>query len=427
MSLRTKSNSLLEIELSADTQGTVISAEGVSVQYRVPQERIGTFKEYMIRYIQRQIKHNTFLALDNISLSVNQGEVFGIIGENGAGKSTLLKLIAKVLKPSRGRIWVKGRVAPLLEVGAGFHPELTGRENVYLNGAMLGFTQQEMDERFQQIVDFAELWDFIDAPLRTYSSGMWARLGFAVATDVDPDILIVDEILSVGDENFQRKSSERIAAFREKGATILLVSHNMSLIEEMCDRAVLFDHGKVVTVGTAKAVVNSYLERVRGEESQRLAEQGILNENNRWGNQTIQIETVRILGDNGKDQSVFHTGETLILEYEYYAREPIEAPIFGVAIHRQDGVHITGPNTAFANLKVGRVKGKGKISYTINNLPFLEGLYRFSVAVTNSSDTEMFDYHDRVYAFRVDNHGWDVVEKYGMITLGGEWQHSLSS
>jgi len=417
----------MDKELTADTLGTVINVDGVSVQYRVPQERIGTFKEYMIRYIQRQIKHNTFLALDNISLNVNRGEVFGIIGENGAGKSTLLKLIAKVLRPTRGRIWVKGRVAPLLEVGAGFHPELTGRENVYLNGAMLGFTQKEMDKRFQQIVDFAELWDFIDAPLRTYSSGMWARLGFAVATDVDPDILIVDEILSVGDENFQRKSSERIAAFREKGATILLVSHNMSLIEEMCDRAVLFDHGKVVTIGTTKAVVNSYLERVRGEESQRLAEQGILNENNRWGNQTIQIEAAKILGGDGKEQSVFHTGETLILEFEYRAHKPIEEPIFGVAIHRQDGVHITGPNTTFANFKVGNVTGKGKISYTIDSLPFLEGLYRFSVAATNSSDAEMFDYHDRVYAFRIDNHGWDVAEKYGMITLGGEWRHSHSS
>jgi ABC-type sugar transport system ATPase subunit len=244
---------------------------------------------------------------------------------------------------------------------------------------------------------------------------------------VDPDILIVDEILSVGDENFQRKSSERIAAFREKGATILLVSHNMSLIEKMCDRAVLFDHGKVVTIGTTKAVVNSYLERVRGEESQRLAEQGILNENNRWGNQTIQIEAAKILGSDGKEQSVFHTGETLILEFEYRAHKPIEEPIFGVAIHRQDGVHITGPNTTFANFKVGNVTGKGKISYTIDSLPFLEGLYRFSVAATNSSDAEMFDYHDRVYAFRIDNHGWDVAEKYGMITLGGEWRHSHSS
>ncbi len=426
MNSRTKSNYEMDKMRSTDTQSAVICAEGVSVQYRVPQERIGTFKEYMIRYMQRQITHNTFLALDDISLTVNQVEVFGIIGENGAGKSTLLKLIARVLKPSQGRIWVKGRVAPLLEVGAGFHPELTGRENIYLNGALLGFTQKEMDDRFQHIVDFAELWDFIDAPLRTYSSGMWARLGFAVATDVDPDILIVDEILSVGDENFQRKSSERIAAFREKGATILLVSHNMSLIEEICDRAALFEHGHVVTIGSAKAVVNSYLERVRGEESQRLAGQGMLNENNRWGNQTIQIETVKILGADGKEQSVFHTGETLICEFEYFARESIKEPIFGVAIHRQDGVHISGPNTAFSNLKVGNVNGGGKISYAINNLPLLEGLYRFSVAATNSTDTEMFDYHDRVYAFRVDNHGWDIAEKYGMITLSGEWQHSLS-
>ena len=196
-----------------------------------PQERIGTFKEYMIRWLQGKVQHSTFWALRDLDLTIQRGEVFGLIGQNGAGKSTLLKIIARVLRPSRGRVWVRGRVAPLLEVGAGFHPELTGRENIYLNGAMLGFSRAEMDAKFKDIVDFAELWDFIDAPLRTYSSGMWARLGFAVATDVDPDILIVDEILSVGDEAFQRKSAERIDTFRERGR-----HHSAGLTQSGADR-----------------------------------------------------------------------------------------------------------------------------------------------------------------------------------------------
>ncbi len=181
----------------------------------------------MIRWVQGKVKHRTFLALQDVNLSILKGEVFGLVGQNGAGKSTLLKLVARVLRPSSGRITVKGSVAPLLEIGAGFHPELTGRENVFLNGAMLGFTQEEMEEKFPRIVDFAELGDFIEAPLRTYSSGMWARLGFAVATETQPEVLIVDEILSVGDEAFQHKSLERIQSFQADGATILLVSHSM--------------------------------------------------------------------------------------------------------------------------------------------------------------------------------------------------------
>ena len=227
------------------TPDDIIRLDNVSVNYRVAQERIGTFKEYAICWLKGQIRHQNFRALDDISLDVKRGEVFGLIGKNGAGKSTLLKLVARVLRPTTGRVWVKGRVAPLLEVGAGFHPELTGRENIYLYGAMLGFTRREMDAKFERIVEFAELGDFIEAPLRTYSSGMWARLGFAVATDTQPEVLIVDEVLSVGDEAFQRKSFERIQSFREQGATILLVSHNMDAIENMCQRAVWLDHGKV--------------------------------------------------------------------------------------------------------------------------------------------------------------------------------------
>jgi ABC-2 type transport system ATP-binding protein/lipopolysaccharide transport system ATP-binding protein len=238
----------------------VVNFDKVGVRYRIPSERISSFKEYSIRWIQRKVAHRDFWALRDVNLSVDRGETFGLIGPNGAGKSTLLKLIARVFKPTSGRVVVRGQVAPLLEFGAGFHPELTGRENIYLNGALLGFSRQEMEEKFKGIVDFAELWDFIDVPLRTYSSGMWARLGFAVATDVDADILLVDEVLSVGDESFQRKSSTRMQEFRDRGTSSVLVSHNMDMIIKMCDRTAWLDHGQIKAVGKTSEVVQAYLK-----------------------------------------------------------------------------------------------------------------------------------------------------------------------
>lgn len=235
-----------------------VRLENVGVRYRVADERIGTFKEYMIRWLKRRIQHRHFWALQDINLSIFKGETIGLIGHNGAGKSTLLKLVARVLRPTTGRVLVNGQVAPLLEFGAGFHPELTGRENVFLNGALLGYSRQEMEEKFNRIVDFAELWHFIDAPVRTYSSGMTARLGFAVATDIQPDILIIDEVLAVGDESFQRKSAGRMEEFRQRGATILFVSHNMKTIEEMCHRAIWIDHGQLKTIGPVDEVIQAY-------------------------------------------------------------------------------------------------------------------------------------------------------------------------
>jgi len=242
----------------SDNRETVIRLDKVSVRYRLPEERIGTFKEYMIRLLQRRMKYNSFLALNEVDINVQKGEIFGIVGRNGAGKSTLLKVISRVLVPTEGRVWIKGRVSPLLELGAGFHSELTGRENVFLNGTLLGHPLREIESHMEEIIEFAELGAFIDAPLRTYSSGMVARLGFAVATTWKPEILILDEVLSVGDEAFQLKCQKRMEAFKKEQVTTLIVTHSMQTVEALCTRAAWIDHGIVKSVGTPDEVIQEY-------------------------------------------------------------------------------------------------------------------------------------------------------------------------
>lgn len=238
----------------------------VSVCYRMPNERITTLKEQIIRSItRRKVKYQEFWALNNVNLKIFRGERVALIGRNGAGKSTLLKVIARVQRPSTGRVWVRGNVAPLIELGAGFHSELTGRENIFLNGAMLGFSRAQMQKKFDSIVEFSELAPFIDSPLRTYSSGMTARLGFAVAADADPDILIIDEALAVGDEAFQKKCIERMYSFRDQGTTILYVTHTLDKVHELCDRAIWLDEGQVRYYGETLRAVDMYRESL--EES----------------------------------------------------------------------------------------------------------------------------------------------------------------
>lgn len=238
--------------------GNIISCQNVSVCYRIPQEQIRTFKEFAIRRIKGKVKFEKLLALNDVNLNVKKGEVFGLIGANGAGKTTLLRLVARVMRPTNGRIVVLGRVAPLLAMGAGFHTELTGRENIYLNGALLGLNRHQIDERFEEIVAFSELENFIEAPLRTYSSGMISRLGFAIATTEMPDILILDEVLSVGDIAFQEKSRDRIHHFQHQGATTLFVSHSMNMVENLCDRVAWLDHGKIKKIGESKEIVELF-------------------------------------------------------------------------------------------------------------------------------------------------------------------------
>ncbi len=232
--------------------------QDVSVRYRAPEERIGTLKEYAIRQLQRQVRLKEFWALRNVNLEIRHGEIFGIIGRNGAGKSTLLKVISRVLVPTHGRVWIKGKVAPLLELGAGFHPELTGRENIFLNGTLLGHARREVEAHLGEIIEFAELGAFIEAPLRTYSSGMVGRLGFAVATSWQPEILILDEVMSVGDEAFRRKCQSRMQDFRNQGTTTLLVTHDMITLEALCSRAAWLEQGEIRITGNVGDVIAAY-------------------------------------------------------------------------------------------------------------------------------------------------------------------------
>lgn len=240
----------------------VVVLQNVSVRYRSPDKPFWSFKEFAIRFVERKVNYSDFWALKEVSLEVMQGETFGIIGRNGAGKSTLLKLVSRVLAPTNGRIVTRGKVAPLLELGAGFHAELTGRENIFLNGALLGHTQNEINAHVPEILEFAQIDGYIDAPVRTYSSGMVARLGFAVATSWIPDILILDETLAVGDEEFRTKCYERMENFRTENVTILLVSHDLTTIKKMCSHAVWLDQGKVKALGNVNNVIKAYHENM---------------------------------------------------------------------------------------------------------------------------------------------------------------------
>jgi ABC-2 type transport system ATP-binding protein len=239
-----------------------IEVERVSLCYRVPHEKVGSIKEYAIRRLKRSLTITDFWALKEVSFTVPSSEVFGIVGRNGAGKTTLLKVIARVLRPTGGRVVVRGLTAPLLGLGAGFNDELTGRENIFLSGATLGFPSRDMQARYNRIVDFAGLAEFIDAPLRTYSTGMRARLGFAIATDVEPDVLLLDEIMSVGDEEFRRRCTSRIEKFRANGATVVLVSHGLETVRALCDRALFLDRGEMKMIGPTEDVVTEYTRTV---------------------------------------------------------------------------------------------------------------------------------------------------------------------
>lgn len=359
-------------------------------------------------------------AVRDVTFDVMPGSCVGIIGRNGSGKSTLLKLIARIIQPTSGEIQVHGRVSALLELGAGFHPDLTGRENVYLNASVLGLSREETEELFDDIHVFSELGDYIDMPVKHYSSGMYMRLGFSVAIHVRPHILIVDEILAVGDQNFQEKCLDRILQMKRDGVTILFISHDLSNVAHLCSDVVWLDHGIVRLVGPTEYVLAHYRGHLNQSADEQMAAENEIEDFRRWGTLQIEITGVRLLDTTGHDTTVFRTGDALTVEIDYVAHEPIEEPEFGLALHSQEGVHITGPNNRLGGLHLGVVAGPGRVRYHIHRLPLLPGRYQLTAAVHDSVEPIAYDYHEEAYSFRVVEGGTE--EKEGLMTLDAAWE-----
>ena len=416
--------------------GPAVVAQEVTKIYRrfLHQHQFRTLKSALLTgsLITDLRPDETFTALDGVSFEVPRGATFGVIGENGSGKSTLLKLLAGITKPTRGVLRVDGRISALIELGAGFHPEISGRENVAINGIMLGLSRREVDERFDEIVDFAELREFIDAPVKTYSSGMYMRLGFSVAIHVDPDVLLIDEVLAVGDEAFTRKCLDKIGEFHRRGKTIVLVTHSLGLVEKMCDETLWLRHGRKADVGDPKRVVDAYLTYVAGGEEAHLslarsesalAHQGggdpavppapppasasPAYQEGRWGSRDVEITRVRIVDDRGQERHVFASGEGVTLRLDVEAREEVEDFVFGVGIFTADGVSVYGTNTHLEDYVPRRASGRGEVSLELSDLRLVEGTYLLDVAVHRRDGTP-YDYHRGLHSFRIKSRIKDV-------------------
>jgi ABC-type polysaccharide/polyol phosphate transport system ATPase subunit len=406
---------------------TVIEFNNVSKRFTIYHDRRNSVQERIAGLFRPRVQGETFWALRDVSFSIGQGQSLGLVGHNGAGKSTALKLMTRILEPTSGTLHMRGRVAALLELGSGFHPDLSGRENVFLNGSLLGFSRRDMQARLDEIVDFAEIGDFIDMEVKHYSSGMYTRLAFAVATAVDPDILITDEVLAVGDEAFQRKCMERIYRFRQMGKTIIFVSHALETVRTLCDQAVWLDHGRARLVGPAGAVIDAYLEDVNRHEAEarRKAAESAPEESapeedaRRRGTREAEIVRVELIDGAGHEQPVFQTHAPLTIRIHYLAHQPICRPVFGVALHHEGSFWLSGPNTRFDEFEIPLIDGAGYVDYSIPELRLLNGRYMISATIYDEAILRPYDYHDRMYQLVVQAD--ELRERYGVLPLGGRW------
>lgn len=374
--------------------GSAISVENVSKSFRIYHERNQTLKAAVMR--RGRGTYEDFYALRDVSFEIPEASTFALIGDNGSGKSTLLKCMAKILYADAGSITSRGRVAALLEVGSGFHPELSGRDNVYLNGSILGMTRKEIDRKFDEIVDFSGVEQFIDQPVKNYSSGMYVRLGFSVAINVDPEILLVDEVLSVGDAAFQEKCAEKFTSFRREGRTVVVVSHSLPSLRAMADQAAWLEKGVLREVGPANGILNSYGDASHSDTLVDIA--GTVHS----GTGEVRVEKVEVIGQGGPAAPVVVGGRATV-RIHYVASQRVDRPVFGLAVEAMDGAYLAATNTRDTQQPVSFVDGPGVIECEIPSVPFHPGVYSLTVAVTDESTTHSIDRVREVTKFTVDS------------------------
>ncbi len=435
---------------------SAIKVDNVSKTFKIPHEKVSSLRGVFVSKLKgTSTSYETFKALDGVSFEVKKGEFFGIIGRNGSGKSTLLKVLAGIYRPNHGKIHIDGLIAPFLELGIGFNPELSGRDNVYLNATVLGLTEKEIDEKFDKIVAFSELERFIDQKLKNYSSGMQVRLAFSVSIHANRDILLMDEVLAVGDSNFQSKCLDEFAKYRELGRTVILVTHDIGVVQRYCDRAMLLRSGKVEMIGEPQEVGNLYIEqnmsdeerrmaaeekarmkeaaktekrriheekvrqkeeeerqrhlsKKQKEEEERIRQRELREAAEKERNRSVNITQVEFQNENGEVKNIFQTGEQITVVVSNDIRKELENPIFGIVVREAfSKVPVFVTNTRFLKVKTGIVSvGTRKVSYVIENF-FGTGKYTVSPAVADKNGATFYDWNDDMASMKIVNTKFD--------------------
>lgn len=401
-------------------QKKAIVVEHVSKSFRVYKDKSSTIMESILFWKRK--KYENRQVLDDISFTVDKGEAVGLIGHNGCGKSTTLKMLSKILYPDKGSIRVNGRVSSLIELGAGFHPDMSGRENIYINASIFGLTRKEIDKRVDDIIAFSELEEFIDNPVRTYSSGMYMRLAFSVAINVDADVLLIDEILAVGDASFQKKCFDRLKETKANGATIVIVSHAMRQIERICDRAIWIHKGRIREQGAPRDINSRYLDYMSEskpdeqmiDEKEKLSD-GI--EKLRWGNGNVKISKIRLLNSDGQETSKFCTDELMTVQFEYEVKKHTEDAVFGVMISRIDGVDCYGTNTRVDGIPEFSITQNGKVNFVMDTMNLLPGRYTLDLAIEEDEGIPV-DYYTKAISFEV----YTKLEDIGVVRIAHRWE-----
>ncbi|MCP4221329.1 MAG: ABC transporter ATP-binding protein [bacterium] len=406
-----------------------IEIKNLSKKFKIFHNKESNLKYVLLNMLKgkRSKLHSQFWALKDVNMSIEKGQTVGFIGRNGSGKSTLLKLISQILYPDGGTITADGKISTLIELGSGFHPDLSGRENVYINASILGFSRQQVRDKFDDIVEFSGLEEFIDNPVKTYSSGMYVRLGFSVAINIEPDILLVDEVLAVGDETFQKKCIKKINELKNKGKTIVFVSHDLKSVEELCDKVYLLHNGRLVKEGPPVDAISEYHKLLIGTSQFQVREEGKwqdelskTNGRNRWGSKEVEITKVRFLDVEGKETEFVKTGQPLDVCIHYKAATKIKNPVFGIALYSDTGIHITGPNTKKQQFTIDSVKGEGVVRYHMESVPLLPGTYLFSAAVYDYDGLTAYDHWEQNWKFHVLETP-EMAERLGLITIPAQW------